>query len=163
MSYIVSAIASVSKWGTLRREATLDLPYSSKPATAVADGIVTHDLLKTERRTTKKLKNLPSCLWSTSGRYKETIRPISWVFEAKKWGDADELSQAERQVAMYMTTAIHHRIALGIDEEGDNYPVYGLTQVNSILRLYTGHGIPQKPTEDRRRKEIVRLSPFLVL
>ena len=76
------------------------------------------------------------------------------VFEVEK--EAMASGHADRQLSMCMATAFHHRIALGIDEEGDDYPAYGLTLEYTALRLYTGHGRPQKPSEERRTKPIVR-------
>ena len=160
MSYLVRTSAPVSKWIILRREATLDLPFSSKPYTAIVDGIVTYDFSGDENIEELGFVALPSYHWCTTfGLPKQTVRPIIIVFEAK-WSTHRYL-QAACQIVMYKATAIHHRLAAGIDAEGDDCPIYSLTQAGSTLCLYTGHDISQEASEDRGRKQIVRLLLFL--
>ena len=126
--------------------------------TITAAGIVTYGVLEVEGEDLLGLEYIPSCMWdsggdSTSSPFSDTVRPIVMMFEVEKKHMPP--GHAARQLSMYMTTAFHHRIALGIDEEGDDCPVYGLTLVHTVLRLYTGHGLPQKPSEERRTKRIV--------
>ena len=138
----------------------MDLPFPVPgPMAATADGIATYDLIAEEGLGILKLERLPSCMWDStedlaSSPFIEKVRPIVMVFEVEKEGMGSV--HADRQLSMCMTTAFHHRIALGIDEEGDDFPVYGLTLEGTLLRLYTGHGLPQKPSEERRTKAIVR-------
>lgn len=52
-----------------------------------------------------------------------------------------------RQLVYYICTALHHRIALGVDTAGDKNAVYGLLQVGSSLQLYVGTFQPEGDKE----------------
>ena len=171
MSHLLRVVALMTDSVILSVDATLDLPHPSEPPTAKADGIVTYNLRMVDNRDPYSfefwdLYDFPPFRWSY-GPYRssdgENIQPIIMVFKASADEHTGWLPEAVavRQMSMCIATALHHCIALGIDEEGDNIPVYGLLQVATELRLYTGHARPPLPSDVHFKKRIVCCYLFL--
>ena len=116
-------------------EAHLALHWPCNPKSAVADGIVTHEVFGEENLDVAMMG--PFTAWSADQKSQymiDVFQPIIMVYEANLSNKRAGL----HQLALYIATAIHHRIALGLDKEGDENAVYGLLQIGGRLTLYVG-------------------------
>ena len=121
-------------------ETHLALHWPCNPKSAVADGIVTYNVFSEDKLDVAMMR--PFTAWSADQKSQymvDVFQPIIMVYKAT----LDNERTGLHQLALYIATAIHHRIALGLDKEGDENAVYGLLQVGSRLILYVGTPHPR--------------------
>lgn len=153
----------------MERPLALHRPGTSDPTKAIADGIVTFCMFSTstsdenedEDEFGKLAKTDPSFSWSPDflpSKEMKTSQPMLMVYEAK----VSLRFAAVNQLVYDFTTAINHRIALGLDVEDDKNAVYGLLQVGFDLELYvaTSRELKGNTSDTYRKQEIVGLLCF---
>ena len=114
------------------------------PKTVTSDASVVVELF-TDIFTLQSLGPLRSCSWlgGRSNIFEDQFQPLLAGYEAKVRDDA----AGRHQLAMFAVTALHHRRAIGLDEEGDNNAVYCFLQVGHILRLYVASMNPRDKSD----------------
>ena len=114
----------------------LSSPSQADPATADADGAVMLKVTDSNLLTYLGLQH--STRWADNAAKEYAKWPILKFLESKPTFSPEDEKTAKRRLAMHMSTALHHRRALGIMEVGNDNPVYGLAHLGNKLRLYVG-------------------------